>query len=173
MLRGSIQALEVQRATISTLRAFAQSVGQPYPGQPAAEGGAAAAPSPLEVVLGLRPGPAAATPAAAAAPAGNAPADSGQAAPPQGSPAGTPASDSTPVYGMPAANAWWSMLQDQFNLIAHAASSLPGADAAQSPAASARANPRQASTGAPASSAPRKRAPARKTATPRSPRGKT
>lgn len=63
MLRGTIQGLEVQRATISTLRSFAQTASEAYGG-----GDADAPPSPLEVALGLRPAPAKSAEAPAANP---------------------------------------------------------------------------------------------------------
>src|SRR3546814_5296977 len=54
MLSSTIQGLEVQRATIATLKSFAASSA-------AATGGASPdGPSPLELVLGLKPAPAAA-----------------------------------------------------------------------------------------------------------------
>lgn len=62
MLRGSIQGLEVQRATISTLRTFAQNVSNVYQtqsplGKSNDDSGELPPPSPLEIVLGLRKAP--------------------------------------------------------------------------------------------------------------------
>src|SRR5690606_12974458 len=53
MLSSTIQGLEVQRATIATLKSFAASSAAATPG------GAPAGPSPLEVVLGIKPASAA------------------------------------------------------------------------------------------------------------------
>lgn len=124
MLRGTIQGLEVQRATISTLRSFAQTAGQAYAGGNA---DADAPPSPLEVALGLRPAPAkaAAKPTAQDKP-GAAPKAEEQ--PPQAS--------ARPAEA-PAANPWWDMLQDQFNRMATAAAaSMPTPPAAGAKAGS-------------------------------------
>lgn len=171
MLRGTIQGLEVQRATISTLRNFAQNVSSAYQahgptGTSDADGADLPPPSPLEIVLGLRKAPGAAADAspfpfaanaAAAAPANAAPAAQPTgwphmpahmpATPPSSTPPPMPAStqpasaqsaapppqtpppadtasteDSTGAApGSPQANAWWSMLQDQFNKITAAA----------------------------------------------------
>lgn len=99
MLRGTIQGLEVQRATISTLRSFAQTAGHAY-----GAGDAGTPPSPLEVALGLRPAPEPGAP---------------QPADPASQASARPADP-------PAANPWWNMLQDQFNrMTAAAAASMP------------------------------------------------
>lgn len=93
MLNSTIQGLEVQRATIATLRSFAGS-------------GAAGEPSPLEVALGIKPAGAAAESPAAAAPQ----ADKAQAA----------------ADAQSAPQAWWNMLQQQFNNLAVAtAATMP------------------------------------------------
>ncbi|MEK7943495.1 PhaM family polyhydroxyalkanoate granule multifunctional regulatory protein [Pigmentiphaga sp. YJ18] len=126
MLRGTIQGLEVQRATISTLRSFAQTAGQAYGG-----GSADAPPSPLEVALGLRPAPAkpAAKPAAQ---------DKPDAAPKAEEQA--PQASAKPAEA-PAANPWWNMLQDQFNRMATAAAaSMPTPPAATAKAGNGKAN---------------------------------
>ncbi|GAA4324373.1 hypothetical protein GCM10023144_05880 [Pigmentiphaga soli] len=187
MLRGTIQGLEVQRATISTLRSFAEAVGNPYASHDDAGAAAAkdAAPSPLEVVLGLRP----AAPSAAAGPA-PAPPAMPAAEPPRAEPAANePGASSAgeaaaPLHGMPAAQAWWSMLQDQFNRIAAAtAQTLPhqaaAAPAAQGGAGPAKPSPRpragaarkaagktaaKAATPTPPAKTARKRAPAKRAA---------
>lgn len=112
MLRGTIQGLEVQRATISTLRSFAQTAGQAYGG-----GSFDAPPSPLEVALGLRPAPA--RPAAKAT-TRNEPDPAPKAGEGQG-----PEASAKPAEAL-AANPWWNMLQDQFNRMATAAAaSMP------------------------------------------------
>src|SRR5690606_9564845 len=58
MLSSTIQGLEVQRATIATLKSFMTTSA------PGAGGVPPAGPSPLEVVLGIRPGQEAAAPGA-------------------------------------------------------------------------------------------------------------
>lgn len=143
MLSSSIQALEVQRATIATLKSFAN-----VPGAPA---DAADNPSPLEVALGIKP--------------------SGQAkiktpeqvrenvaAPeaPEGAASSAGASPATPSHTDPAvladaAQGWWDMLQKQFDTLASAA--MVGMQAAQ---------PQDAAGSAAKKAAPRK-APARRT----------
>jgi len=112
MLASSIQALEVQRATIATLKSFAN-----VPGAPTDSGDN---PSPLEVALGIKPSgqakiktPAqvhdeAASEAAQASPAGSDP----QAA------AHLLQSDPAALSG--AAQGWWNMLQKQFDTLAAA-----------------------------------------------------
>src|SRR5690606_35843923 len=61
MLSSTIQALEVQRATVATLKSF-MDTGMGPMGQPAAAGAPAGtgprAASPLEEALGMKPGPA-------------------------------------------------------------------------------------------------------------------
>ena len=118
MLQSAIQALEVQRATLATLRAFGafaqQSMAQP-----------AGAPTPA---------PEKPHPAAAATPW---PEAASSAEPEAGENANAPAFD---------ASAWWNLLQSQFNQIAQfamtqpaaaaaAASSVAGEDSAQAGAA--------------------------------------
>ena len=102
MLQSAIQALEVQRATLATLRAFGafaqQSMAQP-----------AATPTPAPDKP--RPEPAAAPRAEAA----------GGAEPEAGEDGNAPGFD---------ASAWWNLLQSQFNQIAQFAMTQPGAAAA-------------------------------------------
>jgi hypothetical protein len=102
MLQSAIQALEVQRATLATLRAFGafaqQSMAQP-----------AGAPTPA---------PEKPHPAAAATPR---PEAASSAEPEAGENANAPAFD---------ASAWWNLLQSQFNQIAQFAMTQPAAAAA-------------------------------------------
>jgi hypothetical protein len=122
MLQSAIQALEVQRATLATLRAFG-AFAQSSMAQPAAS---AAAPS-----------PAAATgwphPAASAAPRPE----------PQASESASAAEnteDEAPATPPFDASAWWNLLQSQFNQIAQFAVTQPAAttaSAASNPAATA------------------------------------
>lgn len=109
MLTSAIQGLEVQRATISTLRSFVESA--------AGAGQAAAGQSPLEAVLGIH------KPDAPAQAGKKAKGAAAEGAPPDAS-------------AMPSsAQAWWNMLQGQFDTLAAAtAATLHGADAAKTAA---------------------------------------
>jgi hypothetical protein len=134
MLNSTIQGMEVQRATIATLKSFLPPAGAPSTGGP----------SPLEVVLGIHhpehggsaaKGAQAAKAAADAAPAYAA--DSGgqtqgQAAEPPHD-AGAP--DPTAAFAATAtaaAQGWFDMLQKQFDTLAAASTAtLQGAEALQ------------------------------------------
>ncbi|KWC50362.1 PhaM family polyhydroxyalkanoate granule multifunctional regulatory protein [Burkholderia ubonensis] len=139
MLQSAIQAMEVQRATLATLRAFGAFA---QTSMSAAEDAAVAAAK------------------AAATPLG----DTQQAAPPEGAQA-----DAPPEGESAAQNAafdpagWWNLLQAQFNQLASLAMAQPGAQPAapDAPAASAAARPDPAD---PPPAAPRK--PAAKRAKP-------
>ncbi|KVU75823.1 PhaM family polyhydroxyalkanoate granule multifunctional regulatory protein [Burkholderia ubonensis] len=139
MLQSAIQAMEVQRATLATLRAFGAFA---QTSMSAAEDAAVAAAK------------------AAATPLG----DTQQAAPPEGAQA-----DAPPEGESAAQNAafdpagWWNLLQAQFNQLASLAMTQPGAQPAapDAPAASAAARPDPAD---PPPAAPRK--PAAKRAKP-------
>ncbi len=161
MIQGSIRALEVQRATLSTLRSFATMGG----GMTAAHGANPGGPSPLEVALGLKPAPEA-PPAGAAPPPGGptGAADPAAAEAPAGAAnaATNPAAGFTdPAQAAAAQQAWWDMLQQQFNQIASAATTTFGSDnaGATSGKTAKQASPAGA---APARKAPRKAAAARK-----------
>jgi hypothetical protein len=107
MLQSAIQALEVQRATLATLRAF----------------GAFAQSSMSQPAVGTAPS----EPAAAAwSPAAEADANAAQAA------GGAAAQDAggTPPPGFDASG-WWNLLQSQFNQIAQFAMAQPGSAAAE------------------------------------------
>ncbi|MGV2863468.1 PhaM family polyhydroxyalkanoate granule multifunctional regulatory protein [Achromobacter sp. AGC39] len=133
MLSSTIQGMEVQRSTISTLRAFVDSAAS-MDMNAVRDSGAA---SPLEVVLGLKPAPkSAAKPASSSA--FSARDDKPQDAPPADAAAdatnATHASESagpgmTEQMGaaaQSASKAWWDLLQQQFNQIAAAtAASMP------------------------------------------------
>jgi hypothetical protein len=113
MLQSAIQALEVQRATLATLRAFGafaqQSMAQPEAAPPKS----APAPSPAP-----GPKPDTAPPGAAGAAGASHHADDAASAP-----------------GFDA-SAWWNLLQSQFNQIAQFAMTPPGAAEAAGGAAS-------------------------------------
>ena len=108
MLQSAIQALEVQRATLVTLRAFG-AFAQSSMAQPAAS---SAAPSPAPSTNW--PHPAAPSPVPASESA--APSDSDEDEAP-----------ATPPFD---ASAWWNLLQSQFNQIAQFAMTQPAAGAA-------------------------------------------
>lgn len=105
MLRGSIQALEIQRGTLATLKAMGDSMAQAM-SQTGAASDAAMAPFAQFFTQAAQ---AAARPADSATPPPPAPPSapaSETAQPPQGAEASHAA--------MPAAVAWWNLLQDQF-----------------------------------------------------------
>ncbi len=138
MLSSTIQGMEVQLATIATLRSFASSMG-------ASSAGGTEGPSALEVMLGLRPqsrtGEASAftspftapfsVPGAAQQPAAQAqttqtPQQTSQPDAPASSAETADAAAAIPA----AAQAWWNMLQQQFGQVAAAtAASMAGSDA--------------------------------------------
>ncbi|GAA5236570.1 transcriptional regulator [Verticiella sediminum] len=142
MVQGSIQALEVQRATLATLRSFASmGAGMAQSGEHPPSG-----PSPLDIALAAKPG------------RRNHP-----EAPPQANedntepPPDTAAAADATAQAPSAQQAWWNLLQNQFNQIAQAAAAtLPSTStstptdkparkpAAQSTAASRKAAPRKA-----------------------------
>jgi len=147
MLSSTIQGMEVQRSTISTLRAFVDSASRMDMGS-VQESGAA---SPLEVALGLKPAPktSASGQADKAASAG-ARADAGGES--QAKAEGAQSADASTAAGAQAAGmseqmgaaaqsaskAWWDLLQQQFNHIAAAtAASMPDAPDATGAQASA------------------------------------
>ena len=164
MLRGSIQALEVQRGTIATLKSMGASLAAAIT-QPGASDTSLfesvpyasaffqqAAPAPE-----AKPAPAPApTPAPTPAPAAAAPGDAGsQAAAQLGNP-----------------SAWWNLLQDQFKQAvstamspdaASAAAASFGQDSKAKPAAGKPAKPADAGTAAKAK-APLRKAPAKRAA---------
>jgi len=126
MLRGTIQALEVQRGTLATLRAMGDSMAQAM--QRAGSDPAMAAPFTgffaQSATAPTTPPP----PAPSPAPAPDA-AATGQAS------AGEPAGNA-----MPAAVAWWNLLQEQFRQAVTSAMPTPGAGS-EAPADGAAAKP--------------------------------
>ena len=110
MLQSAIQALEVQRATLATLRAFG-AFAQSSMAQPAS---AAAEPSPSATGW---PHPQAAS--------GSTRASSSAAAEPATDEGDSEAAETPPFD----ASAWWNLLQSQFNQIAQFAMTQPGAAA--------------------------------------------
>ncbi|OJA97660.1 PhaM family polyhydroxyalkanoate granule multifunctional regulatory protein, partial [Burkholderia ubonensis] len=141
MLQSAIQAMEVQRATLATLRAFGAFA---QTSMSAAEDAAVAAAK------------------AAATPLG----DTQQAAPEGAQADAPPEGESAAQNAAFDPAGWWNLLQAQFNQLASLAMAQPGAqaaapDAPAAPAASAAARPDQAD---PPQAAPRK--PAAKRAKP-------
>ena len=171
MLSSAIQGMEVQRSTITTLRSFVASA-------------AGNGPSPLEIVLGLKPAQGAAKPAPAST--GSSSRSEARSSSTAEASAASGGEGSTPSAGVDTASmadqmsqasqAWWNLLQQQFNQIATAtASSMPDPAAMQAAAEAAaktatEAPPAQGTTAPAAASAaaPRKRAP-RKAAAKRAP----
>ena len=103
MLRGTIQALEVQRGTLATLKAMGDSMAQAM--QRAGSDPAMTAP----FAQFFAQSAAAPTPPPPPAPAPQA--DNAKAASSQPADSATPPNASS---AMPAAVAWWNLLQDQF-----------------------------------------------------------
>lgn len=174
MLSSTIQGMEVQRSTISTLRAFVDSAANMDLGAVRDSGAA----SPLEVVLGLKPAP-----KAAAKPASNPPPAQDKAQPEaDGKDADGSADKTAPESAMQgmseqmgaaaqsASKAWWDLLQQQFTQIAAAtAASMPASPAAPGvdPGADPKAKPGDAKAAAKTeakASKPATRKPAAKTA---------
>ncbi len=124
MLSSTIQGMEVQRSTIATLKSFMTSAA----GASSASNG----PSPLEVALGMM----------SPSPAGDG--SSSKAAP--GSAKSKGSADADKAGTSAAAQAWWDMVQKQFDTLAAATTAtLQGAE-------SVKAAAQQASTGASADS---------------------
>jgi len=149
ILSGSIQGLEVQLATVRTLRSFVAMGGNP-------SASTAGDPSPLEVVLGLKPAPKKATPPSKPEPSTETqpeskPNPASQSHATSGAAGSTNESNSANTNA--AAQAWWKMIEGQFAQLAEATSQAN--TAAQS--AMARATVVQPST--------KKSAPAAKKAT--------
>jgi len=149
MLRGTIQTMEVQRATLASLTAMGASMAEAM-----RQSGVSAekiAAMPFGSFFGQPPGAAPASPAAGAA-GGSSGGGSAQPGAPSSDQASAPSSaqggaaDPAAAMGMPAAMAWWNMLQDQFTqAVATAMTPADGAAKAAPPAeAAAAATPPQA-----------------------------
>ncbi|WP_454692857.1 PhaM family polyhydroxyalkanoate granule multifunctional regulatory protein [Achromobacter aegrifaciens] len=169
MLSSTIQGMEVQRSTISTLRAFVDSAANLDMGAFHDSGAA----SPLEVVLGLKPGPKSAAKATAASPAAEDAKAKGAEAAGQQQSAAPGMSEQMGAAAQSASKAWWDLLQQQFNQIAAAtAASMPAAPAASGAEAAAKPKPGEAKAAA-APSAKASKPAARKSAAPRKAAKKT
>ena len=118
MLSSTIQGMEVQLATIATLRSFASSMSQTQ------QATGVDAPSALEVMLGLRPQTRTSqtdtrqesAPTARSEPA---PEPVATSSTPTDNQLAAPAADAS-TAAPAAARAWWDMLQKQFNQVAAA-----------------------------------------------------
>jgi hypothetical protein len=161
MLHGTIQALEVQRGTLATLRSMSTSMAEALRQSGVSTESMAA--MPFASFFGAPAqgaGAKSATPAAApAAPAAAAPAAPQSAAQ---SPAPSPETPGA-ATGMPAAMAWWNILQDQFTQAVTTAmtpaagvstpstapSTAPATKTPQAPAAKAETRPEPAKTAPP------------------------
>ena len=149
MLRGTIQALEVQRGTLATLKSMGASMAEAMRQSGVSADKMAATPfasffgAPGQGGGGAKAAPAAGAakpvaPAPAAPGAGNASGTGGGTAQPgTAAPQGAAAPDAQnnpAAMAMPAAVAWWNMLQEQFTQ-AVASAMTPAAASAAAPAA--------------------------------------
>lgn len=124
MLSSTIQGMEVQRATISTLKSFVSATA-----------GAGASPdgrSPLEVVLGIQhPGGGDSATGGASAPKASTAEQKTSAQPEDGKAAGPEDAFNAQAVAT-AAQGWWEMVQKQFDTLAAAtAATLQGAEEAR------------------------------------------
>ena len=147
MLRGTIQALEVQRGTLATLKSMGASMAEamrqsgvsadkmsampfaPFFGMPGQNSGPPAKPASPPAAA---PAPAPAKPGTPPAGATPSPASAGGGSAQPGADAANPA-----AMAMPAAVAWWNMLQEQFTQAVAQAMTPPPAPPAPSPASPA------------------------------------
>ena len=161
MLRGSIQALEVQRGTIATLKSMGASLAAAIT-QPGASEKSVFESVPCASAFFQQAAPAAPAPEPKPAPA------------PAPEPAAAAPNDAGSQAAAQLANpsAWWNLLQDQFKQAvstamspdaASAAAASFGAGAKAKPAASKSAKPAEAGTAAKAK-APLRKAPAKRAA---------
>ena len=122
MLRTSIQAMEVQRGTIAALKSMSDSMTQALSGQGSQGGDQTASLPPFSAFF---------TASGAPEPGSNTP---GAGADPAAGPAASAGGASGAEAAMPAAVAWWNLLQDQFRQAV--ASAMPPDGAASTAAAS-------------------------------------
>jgi hypothetical protein len=130
MLRGTIQTMEVQRATLSTLQTMGASMAEAM-----RQSGVSAekmAGMPFGAFFGQPAGGAAPGSATSSKPSSSASAASGSGGGSAQPGAAAPAQDPGAALGMPAAMAWWNMLQDQFTQAVSMA--MAPADGAAKPA---------------------------------------
>lgn len=125
MLRGTIQAMEVQRSTLVTLKSMGASMAEAM-----RQSGVSAekmANTPFASFFGQPAGPAATAGSAKPAGAGGASAQPGTASAPGAATGSASGADAGAAMGMPAAIAWWNMLQDQFTQAVATAMTPPSA----------------------------------------------
>lgn len=146
MLQGTIQALEIQRGTIATLKAFGEAVSAPVaavaPAAQALADTALGATLPAAATSEGDPDSAAATPVQAAGTA--TPPRARKPARPRGKKAALAAGSGALADPGSSAGAWWNLLQEQFNNVANAALSgvgLPHMLGPQAPGAQPAARP--------------------------------
>ena len=142
MLHGTIQAMEVQRSTLVTLKSMGASMAEAM-----RQSGVSAekmANTPFASFFGQPAGSASATGAAKPAGAGGASAQPGTASAAGAAAGSAPGADPGAAMGMPAAMAWWNMLQDQFTqAVATAMTPPPAAPASDGKEAAKPATPSQ------------------------------
>jgi len=164
MLQSTIQGMEVQRATLSTLRAFG-AFAQASMTQPAQEKGPAAAVSPWGTptsgagsASASRAASASANPSSTASgAAAGASEGEGMAKRAEGAAdSASPGAAETPPFDP---GAWWNLLQSQFNQLAAFAMTQPNTGGEGEVAASPGAKKNAAADGAPASGAKRATSP--------------
>ena len=166
MLRGTIQALEVQRGTIATLKSMGATLAQAVK-QPGANEKSVLAAAPYASAFFAQP----AEEKPAAAKAEEKPAEAKPKSADSSKPTAADASAAAAAVQMANPSAWWNMLQDQFKQAVSTAMSsekMAGASALAQDAASklVKAAVKPKAAGAPAK-APARKAAARKTARPR------
>ena len=125
MLHGTIQAMEVQRSTLVTLKSMGASMAEAM-----RQSGVSAekmANTPFASFFGQPAGSAAATGAAKPAGSGGASGQPGTASAAGAAAGSAPGADAGAAMGMPAAMAWWNMLQDQFTQAVATAMTPPSA----------------------------------------------
>jgi hypothetical protein len=156
MLQSTIQGMEVQRATLSTLRAFG-AFAQASMTQPAQEKGPAAAASPWGTPASGAASASANPSSAASGAAAGASEGEGTAKRAEGAAdSASPGAAETPQFDP---GAWWNLLQSQFNQLAAFAMTQPNTGGEGEAAASPGAKKDAAADGAPASGAKRATSP--------------
>jgi len=151
MLRGTIQAMEVQRGTLAAIKSMGASMAEAMRQSGVSTDKMAG--NPFMPFFNPAPGkPGSASDAAAPAGASKPPTGGDSAQPGAAAPAAT--EDAGASLGMPAALAWWNLLQDQFqqavsSAMSSTAPAVPGAPAS-SPAPATPDAPKAKAAPAPA-----------------------
>jgi len=126
MLRTSIQAMEVQRGTIAALKSMSDSMAQALGGQGNGQGDGAASLPPFSAFFTASGAPEPGT---------------GTASAPNAAGAGADAAANPAEAAMPAAVAWWNLLQEQFRQAVASTMPTDGAAAAAPEAPQAKTQP--------------------------------